>query len=344
MAGQLLRASMAVAFYSLWLSAAGPAVAQQVDGAGGVAGSAAVTGGKAKSPPQAAGGAAPQANANAGLAQRVEQLEAQLVDLQVVIGTLESLARSGGPRPSPAASAPAFGGDQGRIEVLETQIRALTSQVEQLSQQVQSGAGRRSDASGSATTPQGASAGQSWAPTAGEAETARFGSTTVTSDNLDPPVVGATDPAGTVQGQQPRPGRIAAVDPAAVTNPKQAYEEAYGYLLQQDYGAAQTGFGDFLRRFPKDRLAPDALYWLGEVHYVQRNFASAAEAFDLVIASYGTSSKAPDAALKRGMALVQLGRKQEACSAWRDVVSKYPSAPVHVKSRAESERQKAGCT
>jgi TolA-binding protein len=76
---------------------------------------------------------------------------------------------------------------------------------------------------------------------------------------------------------------------------------------------------------------------------VQRNFADAAEAFDLVTASFGSSGKAPDAQLKRGMALAQLGKKKDACAAFRDIASKYPSAPAIVKSKAETERQRVGC-
>jgi tol-pal system protein YbgF len=137
---------------------------------------------------------------------------------------------------------------------------------------------------------------------------------------------------------------VAAVSPEAPAgNPKQLYEAAYGYLLQQDYSAAEAGFSDFLKRYPKDSLAPNALYWLGETHYVQRNFADAAEAFDLVTASFGSSGKAPDAQLKRGMALAQLGKKKDACTAFRDVGTKFPSAPAIVKSKAESERQRVGC-
>jgi tol-pal system protein YbgF len=139
-------------------------------------------------------------------------------------------------------------------------------------------------------------------------------------------------------------GGYAAVEPGgAGASPKQLYETAYGYLLQQDYGAAQAGFRDFLKTYPQDALAPNALYWLGESHYVQRNYADAAEAFDLVISAYGTSSKAPDAQLKRGMALAQLGKRQDACTALRSVGSKYPSAPAQLKAKADSERQRIGC-
>lgn len=296
--------------------------------------------------------AASTAGGESGLKQRVEQLEEQLVDLQVVTGTLESLARSGGNgaagaqpyRAAPAGTTSAA--DQARIDGLETQIRALTTQVEQLTAELhgQGGAQRRSD-------------GAAYAPGAPQEKigTTRFGSTTVNSGSSDP-IGGIIDGASPKQGTplpevyapgQPAPGRIAAVDPAAVApdagNPKQLYENAYGYLLQQDYGAAQAGFGDFLKRYPKDPLAPNALYWLGETHYVQKNFSDAAEAFDLVTQSFGSSAKAPDAQLKRGMSLAQLGKKDESCSVFRQLGSKYPNAPAHVKTKSDSERQRLGC-
>jgi tol-pal system protein YbgF len=305
-----------------------------------------------KAPAAAAGG-----GEAAGLRQRVEQLEEQLVDLQVVIGTLESLARTGGVSAAPVRSEASGGvaaSDRSRLDIIETQIRALTAQVEQLSAEVRNGAGRRSDAG---------DAGPSYAEEA--PQTSRFGSTTVTSDNADPvgalpgdgsaldarpparPAPGTPAPPSTY-GSETLPSvgggdQFAAVEPQAGGNPKQLYETAYGHLLQQDYGSAQAGFRDFLKSYPQDPLAPNALYWLGETHYVQRNYADAAEAFDLVLSAYGTSGKAADAQLKRGMSLAQLGKRQDACTSFRAVATKYPNAPAHLKAKADSERQRIGC-
>jgi tol-pal system protein YbgF len=308
---------------------------------------------------------APAGGGDAALRERVEQLEGQLVDLQVVIGTLESLARTGGVSSTPARSEASGGGvsagDRGRLDSMETQIRALTAQVEQLAAEMRAQGQRRSDAG--AAAPGGFAAD---AP-----QTSRFGSTTVTSDNADPiGALAAGDPAPqgppasrfpqqtapqgpappTTYGSESLPppgggGQFAAIDPAPAGggSPKQLYETAYGHLLQQDYGEAQAGFREFLKVYPQDSLAPNALYWLGESHYVQRNYADAAEAFDLVITAYGTSGKAADAQLKRGMALAQLGKRQDACAALRGVASKYPSAPASLKAKADGERQRIGC-
>ncbi len=303
---------------------------------------AAVAGAQAQTAPPAAPPAAkPKAAAqgDGDLRQRVQQLEEQIVDMQVVIGTLESLARSGGGAAAPArvVAPPGGGADGARIDALETQIRALSSQIEQLQ------AGR-----GGASPSYSAAPPQATAPST-------FGSTTVNAGEGDPiggliaqeqAVVPAPLPpvnARVSPAPAPANGAVAAADPGASGDPKQAYERAYGFLLQQEYGAAQAGFIDFLKVYPRDSLVPNALYWLGETHYVQRNYADAAEAFDLVTQGYGNSPKAADSMLKRGMALAALGKKQDACGVLGQLPGKYPSAPPHVKSKADSERQRIGC-
>jgi tol-pal system protein YbgF len=320
-----------------------------------------------KAPAQKAAPAAPAAAAagssDAGLRQRVEQLEEQIVDMQVVIGTLESLAKA--PQQSPVAArntGPTSGADSARVQSLEAQVQSLNSQLQQLSMDMkaQRGGDRRSELPvGSPPAPQ--------APQPGTTGTvSSFGSTTVTSG------AGAADPIGGFLATEPppakvgealpdipgsapgpaasaapgaAPGPIAALPPAeAVGEPQQMYSSAYGQLLGQNYGAAQAGFEEFLRKHARDALAPDALFWLGEAHYMQKNYGDAAEAFDLVTASYASSSKAPEAQVRRAAALVQLGRKEDACAALRQLNTKYPNARPVLKTKADAERQRAGCT
>lgn len=299
----------------------------------------------------AAKAAAPAAAANeGGLKSRVDSLEEQLVDMQVLVGTLESLAKSGGAAPRVAAGG-GGGGDAARVDALENQVRALTNQVQALSDQVRSmgGTPRRSDAAPYA------------APAAGQQAGAGFGSTQIEGDAIGglidngsnasgPPVVTgdagsyAASPQGAASAAPPPPVTTAALPPAGdITNPKQLYETAYGYLLQRDYGAAEAAFDDFLKKFPQDSLAGNAQYWLGESHFVRGQYKTAASAFLKGYQSYAQSAKAPDSLLKLAMSLDRLGQKDAACSSYSELNIKFPNAPQSVKSRAQSERQRVGC-
>ncbi len=269
---------------------------------------------------------------DAGLKGRVESLEEQLVDMQVVVGTLESLAKSGGASSSSVYRATASGGaDASRVDSLEGQIKALNMQVQQLSDQVRGlgGTPRRSEVAPGGST---------------------FGSTTVTP--------GGDAIGGLIGGDAPPPpandaGNFGATPPAVAavnlppasdgSDPKQLYETAYGYLLQRDYGAAEVAFDDFLKRFPSDSLSGNAQYWLGESHFVRGQYKAAAGAFLKGYQTYAQSAKAPDSLLKLAMSLDRLGQKDAACSSYSELNSKFPNAPQSVKARATSERQRVGC-
>jgi tol-pal system protein YbgF len=271
--------------------------------------------------PKAPAAREPVPAAEAGLQRRIEQLEEQLVDLQVVIGTLESRAKGAtappsGPRaPSAAVSA----ADAGRLDAIETQIRALAAQLEGLQEQVRALASRSEPA---------------------DAPQPRFGSVTVApeepKDDMDRVL---TQPPAGPRVAAPAPGPRA--EPEA--DPQQAYEQAYGYLLQKDYRAAEAGFDDFLKRYPSHQLAGNAQYWLGETLYVRGQYRAAAGAFLKGYQTYSRSPKAPESLLKLAMSLHRLGQKDAACSSFSELATKYPNPPAHVRSMAQSERQRSGC-
>ena len=132
-------------------------------------------------------------------------------------------------------------------------------------------------------------------------------------------------------------------NPADAGNAKQLYETAYGYLMQRDYGAAQSAFEDFLTRFPSDSLAGNAQYWLGEAHFVRGEYKAAAGAFLKGYQNYAGNARASDSLLKLAMSLDRLGQKDAACSSYSELTTRFPDAPENVKNRAKSERQRIGC-
>jgi tol-pal system protein YbgF len=313
----------------------------------------------ASAPKAAAGPARDSAPPSDGaLRQRIEQLEEQLVDMQVVIGTLESLARgtaAPGPpatgRQSPGPSAAIGAADAGRLDSIETQIRALAAQLEQMQEQVRALGARSGELppTGAQASSDPGPAPRPGRPQIGAAppqpERTGFGSVTISPDN--PP----KDEIDRILNPPPQPGGgpqvAAAPAPAssgeAEMNSKQLYETAYGYLLQRDYGAAEAAFDEFLRRHPGDPLAGNAQYWLGESLYVRGQYRAAAGAFLKGYQAYGKSAKAPESLLKLAMSLQRLGQKDAACSSFNELATKFPNAPAHVKSTGQTERQRAGC-
>jgi tol-pal system protein YbgF len=293
------------------------------------------------------------------LRQRIEQLEEQLVDMQVVIGTLESLARGAaapapqaGGRQVPGPSAAIGAADAGRLDSIETQIRALAAQLEHLQEQVRALGARSGELPATGSQAQAAN-DQGPAPRPGrpqgeaappQPERTGFGSVTVSPDRapkdeidriLNPPDAGRGPQTAAV----PPPASSAEAEMSS----KQLYETAYGYLLQRDYGAAEAAFDEFLRRHPNDPLAGNAQYWLGESLYVRGQYRAAAGAFLKGYQTYGKSAKAPESLLKLAMSLQRLGQKDAACSSFGELTTKFPSAPSHVKTTAQTERQRAGC-
>ena len=271
----------------------------------------------------------------AQLRKRVEQLEGQMIDLQVVIGTLESLAQA--PRRASGYGAVSAGApaDNGRIAALETQIRALTAQVEQLS------SGRSAPLTTRSVVPRGSiPAGEP----SGVTPSFGFGQTTVTP-NSGPSRATGSDPIGGLIANNDTSGTSYAAPgfSSGRDSPKAEYDSAYGALLQQNYAAAQEGFESFLQANPRHELAGHAQYWLGEVYYVRGNYKAAASAFLKGYQTYSRSPKAPDSLLKLAMSLDRLGARDDACASLAAIAERFPDAPGHVSNRAQSEKRRMGC-
>ena len=105
---------------------------------------------------------------------------------------------------------------------------------------------------------------------------------------------------------------------------QQAYDQAFLALRETRYADAAEGFDRFLRDHPQSSYAPNALYWLGEVYYVTRDFETALAQFRNLLDRYPGSSKQPDALLKTGFSHYELGHWPEARAALQQVVEQYP--------------------
>jgi tol-pal system protein YbgF len=125
--------------------------------------------------------------------------------------------------------------------------------------------------------------------------------------------------------------------------PRDTYDLGYGYLLRKDYALAEDTLRDFLKRYPSDRMAADAQFWLGESMFQRQNYRDAATAFLDMSKKYEKHPKAPDALLRLGQSLAALHERELACATLGEVVNKYPRASNSVKQATEREQKRAGC-
>jgi tol-pal system protein YbgF len=111
------------------------------------------------------------------------------------------------------------------------------------------------------------------------------------------------------------------------------YEAAWRPLDRKDYKAALSRFKDFLRKYPKSKLAGNAQYWIGECNYALKDFGQAIVDFDTVRSKYPQSDKVPAALLKQGLAFAELGEKVNARLVLQEVVEKYPQSPEAARAK-----------
>jgi len=135
--------------------------------------------------------------------------------------------------------------------------------------------------------------------------------------------------------------QLATLPPTAT--PKDEYDMAYGYVLHRDYALAEQAFRDFLRKYPDERLAPEAQYWLGESLFQRQRYRDAAENFLALSTKYEHSGKAPDALLRLGQSLAALNQKEAACATLAEVGRKFPRASASVKRGVAQEQKRVHC-
>jgi tol-pal system protein YbgF len=168
----------------------------------------------------------------------------------------------------------------------------------------------------------------------------------IEDDDDAPPGTGAPLDlgAGRVASAAPPPPRPSpSVAATGTGNPRADYDAAYAYILQRQYEQAEMGLRQFLQSHPRDRLVPDAIYWLGE-SYLQRNRPrEAAEQFLRISTEHARSAKAPDAMLRLGIALNALGARDQACATFAELGRKYPDASGSVRQGVERELKRARC-
>ncbi len=107
-------------------------------------------------------------------------------------------------------------------------------------------------------------------------------------------------------------------------SPQEIYNLAYADYLKGNFSLAIDGFKIYLDNFSQSPFADNALYWIGECYFSQKEYEEAISRYNQLILNYPLGDKVPAAYLHKGISLMELDRNEEALSVFKLMVSKYP--------------------
>ncbi len=102
------------------------------------------------------------------------------------------------------------------------------------------------------------------------------------------------------------------------------YKLAYQDVSKGNYKLAIKGFEEYLKSYPKTSLADNAVYWIGECYYIQKDYANSQRWYTKLIDEYSKSEHLSSSKLKLGMSLYNQRYKTKAKQYFEDVVKEFP--------------------
>jgi len=92
-------------------------------------------------------------------------------------------------------------------------------------------------------------------------------------------------------------------------------------------------FSDYIKFYPNTDLAGNCYFYLGEIQFRQGNYQQAAQSYDQVLQNFPTGTKAASAQLKKGFALIELGKQEDGVVELRHVIQRYPKSNEALQAR-----------
>jgi tol-pal system protein YbgF len=128
-----------------------------------------------------------------------------------------------------------------------------------------------------------------------------------------------------------------------VRNGGSQYDRAMNLLAKAQYAEASAAFRAYADANPDDDdLSAQAVYWIGDIAYVQHDYPTAIRAFAEQIKKYPASVRGSDSMLELGQSLLAQGQTKEGCTTLASIKKQYPKAPPATLASAAGA-SKAAC-
>jgi TolA-binding protein len=151
--------------------------------------------------------------------------------------------------------------------------------------------------------------------------------------NVQNPPTGA---APAENGTVPAGNAGAGAQTANQTPPlKETFQAGVRDLNAARYDVATGEFQDVIHYYPLDDLAGTSHFYLGEIAYRQLKFTDAVKAYNAVLEGFPGNSKAPAAQLRKGLALLQMSRKDAGIHELRLLIQRHPQTPEAAQARTK---------
>jgi tol-pal system protein YbgF len=96
---------------------------------------------------------------------------------------------------------------------------------------------------------------------------------------------------------------------------------------------ATQEFSDYIKFYPNTDLAGNAYFYLAEIQYKAGDYPKAVANYDLVLQNFPSGNKAASAQLKKGFALIELGKTDEGAQELKHVIQRYPRTNEALQAR-----------
>ncbi len=120
---------------------------------------------------------------------------------------------------------------------------------------------------------------------------------------------------------------------AAAPPPDVLYNNALRDYNGGNNDVATQEFSDYIKFYPNTDLAGNCYFYLGEIQFRQGNYQQASQNYDQVLQNFPTGSKAASAQLKKGFALIELGKQDDGVAELRHVIQRYPKSNEALQAR-----------
>jgi TolA-binding protein len=145
----------------------------------------------------------------------------------------------------------------------------------------------------------------------------------------------APAPPPPAQSAQPGGAGGPSGPPANLPPASLLYDNARRDRMGGKLDLALQQFQDYLRYYTNTDLAPNAQFYIGDIHFAQGDFESALKDFDAVLEHYSDNSKTPDALFMKGKTLVRMGRPTQGAQEFRERIKRYPNHDLALQARAQ---------